>query len=278
MSYLQALILGIIQGLTEFIPISSTAHLTIAGKLMGVIDAAHPERWTSFIAMVQLGTLLAVFIYFRKEIISIPKAFFKENFARIPFKKQSVDARLGAFIIAGSVPIGVIGLLAKDFIEGSFTKSLNVIGVSLIALAVLLFIAEKVAKFRKDTSQITLLDSLIVGFFQCLALIPGASRSGSTLTGGLFCGINRSDAARFSFLLGIPAILASGLLSFVEALEYVNTGDLANIIIAGLTSAISGYFAISFMLHFLKTRSTMLFIVYRIVLGALLLIFAGNLS
>ncbi len=267
MSLFEAAILGIIQGLTEFIPISSTAHLTIAGKMMGLIDATHPERWTSFIAMVQLGTLFAVFVYFRKELVSILSAFFKENFKRTPFKQQSNDARMGWLIIIGSIPVGVIGLLAKDFIEGNFTKSLNVIAISLISLAVLLLVAEKIAKFKKDMSKITIIDSLIVGVFQCLALIPGASRSGSTLTGGLFSGINRSDAARFSFLLGIPAILASGLLSFVEALEYVNQTDIINIVVAGLTSAISGYLAISFMLKFLKTKSTMLFIVYRIVLG-----------
>ena len=272
MNIIEALILGIIQGLTEFIPISSTAHLTIAGQFLGLIDASHPERWTSFIAMVQLGTLLAVFVYFRKEIISIPTAFIEENLKRIPFKSQSNDSRLGWMIILGSIPVGVIGLLGKDFIEGSFTKSLNVIGIMLIALAVLLFIAEKVAKFNKDTSKITVLDAVIIGFFQCLALIPGASRSGSTITGGLFRGVNRSDAARFSFLLGIPAILASGLLGFSEALEYVNSADIINIVIAGLSSAVSGYFAIDFLLKFLKTKSTLLFIIYRIILGIVILL------
>lgn len=275
MNIFEAFILGIIQGLTEFIPISSTAHLTIAGDLFGIIDPVHPERWTSFIAMVQLGTLLAVFVYFRKEIIDIPKAFFKENLARIPFKKQSTDSRLGSMIIAGSVPIGVIGLVGKDFIEGSFTKSLNVIGISLIAFAVLLFIAEKTAKLRKNTGQIKMVDAIITGLFQCMALIPGASRSGTTLTGGLFAGIKRSDAARFSFLLGIPAILASGMLSFVEALEYVSSTDLLNIAVAGIASAISGYLAIDFLLKFLKTRSTIIFIAYRVVLGVGLLIYAN---
>ncbi|MEI6089984.1 MAG: undecaprenyl-diphosphatase UppP [bacterium] len=272
MTIIQAILLGIIQGITEFIPISSTAHLTLVGSLLGVIDFTHPERWTAFIATIQLGSLLAVFAYFRHEIISIPKAFFKENFKRIPFKKQSVDSRLGWLIIFGSIPIGIIGIVLKDFIEGSFTKELNVIGISLIALALVLLLAEKTAKFKKDLSQIKVLDAIIIGFSQCLALIPGASRSGTTLTGAMFCGINRSDAAKFSFLLSIPAILASGLLSFYESTAFITSADLVNLSVATLFAGISGYWAISFLIKFLKTKTTMVFIIYRICLGVIVLI------
>lgn len=272
MTIIEAILLGIIQGITEFIPISSTAHLTLAGSLLGVIDYSHPERWTAFIATIQLGTLLAVLAYFRKEIISIPKAFFKENFKRIPFKKQSVDSRLGWLIILGSIPIYIIGIVLKDFIEGSFTKNLNVIGISLIALALVLLLAEKTAKFKKDLSQIKILDAIIIGFSQCVALIPGASRSGTTLTGALFCGINRSDAAKFSFLLSIPAIMASGLLSFYESTSFLTSADTLNLLAATLFAAGSGYWAISFLIKFLKTKTTMIFIIYRICLGVLVLI------
>lgn len=271
MTIIEAIILGIIQGITEFIPISSTAHLTLVGSLLGVIDFAHPERWTAFIATIQLGTLLAVFAYFRHEIVSIPKAFIKENFKRIPFKQQSVDSRLGWLIIIGSIPIGIIGIVLKDFIEGSFTKDLNVIGISLIALALILLLAEKTAKFKKDLSKIKVLDAIIIGLSQCVALIPGASRSGTTLTGALFCGITRSDAAKFSFLLSIPAILASGLLSFYESTAFITSADLLNLSVATLFAAISGYWAISFLIKFLKTKTTMVFIVYRICLGVLVL-------
>lgn len=278
MSIFEAFILGIIQGLTEFIPISSTAHLTIAGAFMGLIDYAHPERWTAFIATIQLGTLLAVLFYFKNEIISIPRAFIKENFKLTPIKQQTNESKLGWFVILGSIPIALVGILFKDFIEGSFTKSLNVIGITLIVLAVILFIAEKVASFKKDLKKITVLDSIIIGLAQCLALIPGASRSGTTITSALFCGINRSDAAKFSFLLSIPAVLASGLLSFYESISFINSSDLAALITATLSAAISGYFSIKFLISFLKKNSTLIFIIYRIALGLCVLIISQYFS
>jgi len=272
MTIIEAILLGIIQGITEFIPISSTAHLTLAGSLLGIIDYAHPERWTAFIATIQLGTLLAVFAYFRKEIISIPKAFFTENFKRIPFKEQSVDSRLGLLIILGSIPIGIFGILLKHFIEGSFTKDLNVIGISLIGLALLLYLAEKTANHKKDLSQIKVIDAIIIGLSQCVALIPGASRSGTTLTGALFVGINRSDAAKFSFLLSIPAILASGLMSFYESTSFITSADTVNLIVASVFAAVTGYMAISFLITYLKTKTTMVFIIYRVCLGIIVLV------
>jgi undecaprenyl-diphosphatase len=272
MTIIQAILLGIIQGITEFIPISSTAHLTLAGSLLGIIDYAHPERWTAFIATIQLGTLLAVFAYFRKEIISIPKAFLIENFKRIPFKKQSVDSRLGWLIIFGSIPIGLFGILLKHFIEGGFTKNLNVIGISLIGLALVLYLAEKTANHKKDLSKIKVLDAIIIGLSQCVALIPGASRSGTTLTGALFVGINRSDAAKFSFLLSIPAILASGLMSFYESTSFITSADTVNLIVASVFAAVTGYMAISFLIKYLKTKTTMVFIIYRVCLGVIVLV------
>ena len=271
MQIIQSILLGIIQGLTEFIPISSTAHLTIAGNLMGMIDQAHPERWTSFIAVIQLGTLVSVLVYFRNDILRTISAFFKENLGagKRKLTEQSQDSKMGWYVIFGTLPIVTIGMVAKKLIEGDFTKSMNVIGFTLIALALVLLYAEKVAKKTKDINNVTFKDSILVGLAQCLALIPGASRSGTTITAGLFLGMNRETAARFSFLLSIPAVLASGLLQFYQSIEYINSGDLMMMAVATVVSGISGYMAIAFLLKFLRTKSTMLFIVYRIIAGAI---------
>lgn len=275
MSILEAILLGIIQGLSEFIPISSTAHLTIAGDLMGLIDPENPERWTAFIAVIQLGTMVAVLAYFRKEIRSVPLDWFRDNITskRKPYNQQSDYSRLGWLIIIGSVPIVIVGLAFKDIIEGHITKEPIVIAISLIILAVILFIADKTARFRKDMRDLTWKDSLIVGFGQCLALIPGSSRSGTTITAGLFLGMDRETAARFSFLLSIPAVLGSGLLEFYQSLEYLTADSLFTLITATVFSGISGYFAIAFLIRYLKTRSTLLFVIYRIVLGLLIFYF-----
>jgi len=275
MNLLYAIILGLIQGLTEFIPISSTAHLTIAGQMMGLIDESNPERWTAFIAIIQLGTLAAVLCYFRLELKNIPLAFLKDNFSknRINFSKQSSDSKMGWFIVIGTMPIITIGLALKYIIESDITKSLTVIALSLIILGLLLFLAEKLAKFNKDMSQINWKDALMVGLAQCIALIPGSSRSGTTITAGLFLGMKRDTAAKFSFLLSIPAILASGLLQFYQALEYISITDIKAIVVATVVSGISGYYAIDFLIKYLKKNSTLLFINYRIALGTAILIF-----
>lgn len=273
MNLLEAIILGLLQGLTEFIPISSTAHLTIAGQVLGLIDNNHPERWTSFIAIIQLGTLAAVLYYFRDDLLKLIKNFLRDNLDRKKFENQSLESKLSWYIIFGTIPIVIIGLLFKDFIEGTFTKDLKVISLSLIILAIILFVAEKVAKLNKDIKQVDLKDSLLIGIAQAFALIPGASRSGITITAGLFLGLNRESAARFSFLLSIPAILASGLLSAYQAIQYVSSTDILNIIIATIVSAISGYFAIDFLINYLKKNNTYLFIFYRIVLGIIILLY-----
>ena len=220
MSIVESIILGVVQGITEFLPISSTGHLTLAGKAMGLISESHPERWTSFIAVIQLGTLASVLVYFREDIKNILAAFIRENASELRcYREQSLYSRLGWLIIVGTLPVVIIGLLFKHQIEGVFTKNLYVIAVSLIALALLLAVAEKVALHKKEISEVGWIDALVVGVAQAFALIPGSSRSGTTLTGGLFMGMNRETAARFSFLLSIPAIFASGLLELYEALK-----------------------------------------------------------
>ena len=240
---------------------------------MGVIDAAHPERWTAFIAVIQLGTLCAVLIYFFKDILAILQAFFKENLVeRKGIKEQSLNSRMGWMIGLGTIPIVAIGLSLKHVIESPVTKNLVVVSFSLIILAVILLIAEKVATFKKDIDKITIGDAILIGCAQCLALIPGASRSGTTITGGLFLGLKRETAARFSFLLSIPAVLASGLLELKESMHYMDHSLMVSMIIATLVSGISGYLAIDFLLKYLKKNTTSIFIYYRIILGLIILI------
>lgn len=272
MSIIEAVILGLVQGITEFLPISSTAHLTIAGKMMGLINADRPEEWTAIIAIIQLGTLVSILVYFAKDIYNIVIEFFRDNLTqRKSFKQQSLNSRLGWLIIIGTIPVVIIGLGFKDLIEGALTKNLFVIATSLIVLAIILFIAEKTAKFNKKIEDVGVKEAIIVGIAQAFALIPGASRSGTTITGGLFMGLNREAAARFSFLLSIPAIFASGILQLKEGLEFLSNEHLVAILVATIVSGISGYLAIDFLLKFLRKNSTTLFIVYRIAAGIIIL-------
>ena len=277
MSIIEAIVLGIVQGLTEFLPISSTGHLTLAGKFMNLISAEHPEQWTAFIAVIQLGTLLAVLIYFWKDLINILKDFIQDNIVkRVKYSEQKINSKLGWLILIGTIPVVIIGLTFKDAIEGALTKNLYVIAVSLIILALILVLAEKIAKFKKGVADITVLDSIIIGFAQALSLIPGSSRSGTTITAGLFVGLNREAAARFSFLLSVPAVLASGALQLYEALKFIDPTMAVNIIVSTIVSGISGYLAIDFLLKFLKKNTTFIFVYYRIALGIFILILLFN--
>jgi len=273
MNFIEAIILGIIQGLTEFLPISSTAHLTLSGKFMGLISDKNPESWTAFMAVIQLGTMIAVLFYFRNDIIKILVDFISDNLIkRKSFNAQSNNSRLGWFIILGSIPVIVIGLAFKDLIEGAFTKNLYVISISLIVLAIILAIAEKFGKFLKDENRLAVVPSILIGIAQAFALIPGSSRSGTTITAGLFLGYKRDVAARFSFLLSIPAVLGSGLLEFYQSLQYLTSSELLNLIVGTVSAAVSGYFAIHFLITYLKKHSTFIFIYYRIIIGAVILI------
>ena len=268
MTFLEAILLGIIQGLTEFLPVSSTGHLTIAGKIMGLVSTENPEHWTAFIAVIQLGTLLAIIVYFWKDLWGIFIDFIRDNILKPKkFAIQSSNSKMGWLIILGSIPVAIIGLGFKDIIEGAFSKNLYVIATSLIVLGIILALAEKVGKFKRELKDITWKDSLIIGFAQSLALIPGSSRSGTTITAGIFLGLKRETAARFSFLLSVPAILGSGLLEFYSSLEYIQFDGMVNLIIATVVSAISGYVIIAFLLSFLKKNSTMVFVFYRIAIG-----------
>jgi undecaprenyl-diphosphatase len=228
-------------------------------------------------AVIQLGTLAAVLIYFLKDIINIVSSFLKENLKeRKNFANQSMDSRLGWMIIIGTIPVVIFGLSFKHIIEGSLTKNLWVISGSLIILAIILFIAEKTAKFKKEIKDITITDALVIGIAQSFALIPGSSRSGTTITGGLFMGLKRESAARFSFLLSMPAVFASGLLELKQSLPFIHGDMVLNLIVATIVAGVSGYMAIDFLLKFLKKNTTYVFIVYRIILGVIILTLLFN--
>jgi undecaprenyl-diphosphatase len=290
MTLLQAILLGIVQGLTEFIPISSTAHLVLAARVMQL--GLTPEQTTASIAVIQLGTLIAVLIYFAGDIWSISRAFMHDHFVLLKdgrrdqfnrkneHAKLSPEAWLGWLIIIGTLPVVVVGLLFKRQIEGAFTKNLLVIAIMMIVVAILLAIAEVVGKPQRRMQELGLKDALAVGFAQCLALIPGSSRSGSTIMAGLFVGETRETAARFSFLLSIPAIAASGLLELKEALHRLPDGSLANLAVGTVVSGIVGYLSIWFLLRFLRTHTTGIFIGYRLIVGGaiLILVLMGRLS
>jgi undecaprenyl-diphosphatase len=290
MSLLQAILLGIVQGLTEFIPISSTAHLVLAMRAMDL--ALTPEQATASMAVIQLGTLLAVLIYFAGDIWRITRAFVHDHFVllkdgkRDQFNREneharlSADAWLGWLIIIGTIPVVIVGLTFKKQIEGSFTKNLWIIATMMIVVALLLIVAEVVSKKRKRLQDLGVGDALAVGFAQCLALIPGSSRSGSTIMAGLFVGQTRETAARFSFLLSIPAIAASGVLELFEAIEKLPPGSLVNLAAGTVVSAIVGWASIWFLLRFLRTHSTGVFIGYRILVGGgiLVMLLTGRLS
>jgi undecaprenyl-diphosphatase len=283
MTLLQAILLGIVQGLTEFIPISSTAHLVLASRVMYL--SLTPEQLTASIAVVQLGTLLAVLIYFAGDIWNITLAFIRDHLNLLKRSngggpRLSHDAWLGWLVIIGSIPVGVVGLLFKKQIEGAFTKNLWVIATMMVVIAVLLGIAELVSRKRRGMEELGLVDSLAVGLAQCLALIPGSSRSGSTIMAGLFVGETRETAARFSFLLSMPAIAASGLLELKQALHILPQDSLITLGAGTLVSAIVGYASIWFLLRFLRTHTTGVFIGYRLIVGIaiLVMLFSGKLS
>jgi undecaprenyl-diphosphatase len=276
LTFIESIILGIIQGLTEFLPVSSTGHLTLAGKIMGLIDLNKPEQWTAFIAVIQLGTLLAIIVYFWNDLWKILLDFLSDNVLNPKrFSKQTSNSKMGWYIILGSIPVVIIGLGFKDIIEGVFTKNLYVISGSLIALALILALAEKKGTFKKDLTMVTWKSALIVGFAQSLALIPGSSRSGTTITAAMFLGFKRETAARFSFLLSVPAILGSGLLEFYHALHYLDKDGLLILLIATIVSAVSGYLTIAFLLNYLKKHSTYVFVIYRITVGLIIIILLG---
>jgi undecaprenyl-diphosphatase len=264
MSLLQAIVLGLVQGLTEFLPISSTAHLRIVPELLGWSDPG-----AAYSAVIQLGTVAAVLIYFRKDILVLGRAFFQGLLRRQPF--ATTESRLAWFVLVGTLPIGICGLAFKKAIETSL-RSLYVISGSLIVLALVLFIVERRASHQRTLADMRWQDGLIVGLWQALALIPGSSRSGTTLTGALSLGLRREDAARYSFLLSIPATTLAGVFELKHLLEATERPSALALWVGTLVAFGSGWAAIAWLLAYLRKRSTLVFIVYRVALGVLLLV------
>ena len=300
MSLLAALVLGVVQGLTEFLPISSTAHVALAARILGLPD----DGMAAYTAVIQLGTLGAVLLYFARDLgrifvatlaalarpQTIPAILFSTGDALSverpavegpvpaePPLRSSQDARLGFLMVVGTVPIGVCGIAFKHFVEHEL-RSVWVMGSSLVVLALILFLAERMAEHRRTMASLGLRDALVVGGAQALALVPGASRSGVTLTAALFCGMKRDDAARFSFLLSIPAVLAAGVFEMKDAVASptLGTSGLGAVLVGTVAAFVVGYVSIAWLLRFLRTRTTLPFVVYRVIVGTLLFVAAGT--
>lgn len=254
MTTFQAAILGVVQGITEFLPISSTAHLRLVPALL-----KWPDGGAAFTAVLQLGTLLAVIGFFMRDLLRMLAA------AADPVRRRDSDARMLLYIVVGTVPIGVVGLLARHAIEGPL-RSIAVIACSLIVVAVLMAVVEKIARHERPIDSFTLRDALLVGSAQCLALIPGTSRSGITIVAAMLLGFRRDAAARFSFLLSIPAVAAAGVFELPKLLRDREVGTTA-LVVALATAFVSGYLSVAWLLRFLRTRTTYGFVVYRILLG-----------
>jgi undecaprenyl-diphosphatase len=272
MGFWQYIVLAVVQGLTEFLPISSTAHLRIVPALLGWKDPG-----AAFSAVIQIGTLLAVLTYFWRDVVRILHAMLAD--LRRGRLATTHDAQLGWMLGLGTLPIIFCGLLFKDQIETTL-RSLNVICAALVTVAVLLALAEWTLRRRKaagdagrTVDRVTWLDAIVVGCAQAFALIPGTSRSGATILGGLFCGLSREAAARFSFLLSIPSIFAAGVYQLIKAREelFASGPEAANLLIALVVTAVVGYATIPWLLGYLRERSTAVFIVYRLLLAGILM-------
>lgn len=269
---LKAVVLGLIQGLTEFLPISSSAHLRIFPEWFGWGDPG-----AAFTAVIQIGTEVAVLLYFRKDIWRIATTWLRSLVK--PEYRGHLDARMGWYVIIGSLPIVVLGILLKDVIERDF-RNLWVVATMLVVLGAVLGVADRTATQERSMKQIGLRQSVLMGCAQALALVPGVSRSGATISMGLFLGLEREAATRFAFLLAIPAVVGAGLFTLPDIGAGDNAYGWGPTLVATVVSFLVGYAAIAWLLRYVSTRSYMPFVVYRIALGLLTmgLLSAGVLS
>ncbi|WP_345764756.1 undecaprenyl-diphosphate phosphatase [Diaminobutyricibacter sp. McL0608] len=275
MNFINALILGFVQGLTEFLPVSSSAHIRIVGELLGT--GADPGA--RFTAIIQLGTETAVLIYFWKDIVRIVSAWFRSLFGRVP--RNDPDARMGWLVIVGSIPIVVLGVLFQNQIETTL-RSLWIVAATLIIFGILLGIADAVGAKTRRLNQLTWGHGIIFGLAQALALIPGVSRSGGTITAGLFMGYQRRAAARYSFLLALPAVFGSGFFQLYKSIKDPCVAAAANCtpeVFGPLETAAAtvvafavGLVVIAFFMGYISRRSFLPFVIYRIVVGVLLIV------
>ena len=262
MNVFQAIVLGVVQGLTEFLPISSTAHLRIVPAFLGWDDPG-----AAFTAVIQLGTMLAVLLFFWRDIVRIVVTWARSLVK--PELRGELDARMGWYIGLGTIPIGVFGVLFKDQIETG-ARNLWLIGSALIVLAFVLLAADRFGRKDRSIERLTMRDGVVIGGAQALALVPGVSRSGATITAGLFVGLTREAAARYSFLLSIPAVVLSGLFELRKVGDGSGPGAVPTLI-ATVVAFVVGYASIAWLLRYLTRHSMMLFVIYRIVLGGLVL-------
>ncbi len=269
MTWLEALVLGVVQGVTEFLPISSSAHVSVVGQ---VISGTNPGA--GFTAIIQLGTEAAVVIYFRRDIVRIIGAWLLALQRRIPHSDP--DARMGWLVIVGSLPIAVIGFVFQDAIEGPAVRNLWLTATMLWVFAIVLHVADRSARNRKELTQLSWRDGILFGLAQCLALVPGVSRSGGTIAAGLLMGYTREAAARYSFLLAIPAVVGSGGLQAVKA--FTDPGDIAwgPTIAATLLSGVIGYAVIAWLLRYITTHTFRPFVLYRVAAAAVIYALLGT--
>ena len=271
MNFFEAVILGVIQGLTEFLPISSSAHVQIAAQLLGLEHIPKPQL-TAFIATIQLGTEAAVVSYFFKDIVRIANAWLRGLTRPKTFTtEQKADSRIGWLIIVGSLPVVLVGLIFKDSIENQL-RNLWVIAFTLIFFGLVLGFADRYGKKQKSIAHLNTRDGLLFGAAQALAVIPGVSRSGGTISMGLMLGYSRQAAARYSFLLAIPAVIASGLFEFFTTYRDLAAADLTATIVASVTSFMVGFSVIVVLLRYLNRGSFMPFVIWRVGLGLVLLV------
>lgn len=270
MSWAQTIVLSIVQGLTEFLPVSSSGHLNIVSCLCWGADAG-----ASFTAVIQLGTELAVLVFFAKDIVRIIKAWFIGLFHKD--RRDNLDYKMGWYVIVGTIPIGLIGFLAKDAIRDNL-RSLWVTASVLVVFSFVFMAAEKWGSRKRDFDQLTMKDSIIMGCAQCLALIPGVSRSGGTISAGLFIGLKRSVATRYSFLLAIPAVLASGIFSLPDAFNptHGQAATSSQLGVGVVIAFILGYISIAWLLKFVEKHSLNWFAGYRVIVGVIVLILLGT--
>lgn len=269
MTLLQAILLGIVQGLTEFIPVSSSGHLVLVPHLLGW-EFDHSQAFV-FDVLVQWGTLFAVFLYYRKDLTIIALDFFRTLIKGTPFSTE--NSRMGWYLILATIPAVIVGLLCKDLIKSAFSNA-KVTGFFLLLTAALLIIAEIAGKRNRSTKEITWLDSLWIGCAQVLALLPGVSRSGSTIAGGMIRNLDRSSAARFSFLMSVPVMLGAGLLAFKDLFAMQATGDfLLSLGVGFIAALVSGYMAIHWLIAYLNKHSLYIFAAYCSLLGVTILLF-----
>jgi len=266
-TFIEAAILGLLQGLTEFLPISSSAHLRILGEL-----ADWGDPGATFTAITQLGTEVAVIIYFWRDIVRIIGRWFRHFAPGAGIPKGDPDVRLGWLIIIGTIPIVVVGFVAQEQIRSVF-RSLWLVAIVLIVFGILLGIADRLGRRTRDLTAMTPRDGILIGLAQTLALVPGVSRSGATTTAGLALGYSRPTAARYSFLLAIPAVIGSGLYELLHSFsEPMGRYGYPETALATVVAFVVGYAVIAFLMRYIQTRSFMPFVIYRITLGAVILV------